>query len=358
MDIQQGNLFISIKIKNSKYSNELMKNLTLALIFCLYNSSYAQDLSELFAKLDTSVVTIQVKEYKIQDQQLTTSGGLGSGVVISTDGLVLTVAHVVDFANEVVVKFANETTYPADVLASSTAADVALLKLRFVPKGLRPAKLGDSETAKIGEQIMVIGAPLGLEHSLSVGHISRKMKKNMLTNGEMAQFIQTDAAINQGNSGGPMFNLNGELIGIVSFILSNSGGFEGLGFAVDVNPIKKSLLEVNSFWVGFEGLFLSESMAGVLNTPQKSGVLVQRVVPNSFAHNIGLKPGFLQSEILGQKLWLGGDIILSIQGMSCNTPHDLGTIKVQIENLQKGDNVLIEVLRKGERIILEANFDN
>ena len=335
-----------------------MRTLSLALIFCLYSSTYGQDLSDLFAKLDTSVVTIKVTEYKIANQQLQASDGLGSGVVISTDGMILTAAHVVEFANEVVVKFANETTYPADVLAVASAADVALLKLRIVPKGLRPAILGDSDTSKIGEQIVVIGAPLGLEHSLSVGHISRKMKKNILSNGEMAEFIQTDAAINQGNSGGPMFNLKGELIGIVSFILSKSGGFEGLGFAVDVNTIIKSLLEVNSFWAGFEGLFLSESMAGVLNTPQKSGVLVQRVVPNSFAHNIGLKPGFLQSEILGEKLWLGGDIILSIQGMSCSTPHDLGNIKKQIDNLNKGDNVLIEVLRKGERIVLEANFAN
>lgn len=326
------------------------------ILFCIHVQG--QDVSELFTHLDSSVVTIQVTVYKIQEQQLRSTSGLGSGVVISADGMVLTAAHVVDFANEVVVKFANETTYPADVLAVAAAADVALLKLRFIPNSLKPAKLGDSDTSKIGEQILVIGAPLGLEHSLSVGHIIRKMKKNILSNGELAEFIQTDAAINKGNSGGPMFNLKGELIGIVSFILSNSGGFEGLGFAVDVNTIKKSLLEVNSFWAGFEGLFLSESMAGVLNTPQKSGVIVQRVVPNSFAHDIGLEPGFLQSEILGKKLWLGGDIILSIQGMSCNTPHDLGSIKTQIENLKKGDNVIIEVMRRGERISLEANFSN
>lgn len=324
-------------------------------IFCYINVQ-SQDVSELFVKLDSSVVTIEVMEYKIQNQRLTATGGLGSGVVISTDGLILTAAHVVEFANEVVVKFTHEAKYPADVLATSTATDVALLKLRLLPKKLKPVVLGNSETTKTGEQILVIGAPLGLEHSLSVGHISRKMKKNILSNGEMAEFLQTDAAINQGNSRGPMFNLKGELIGIVSFILSNSGGFEGLGFAVDVNTIKKSMLEVSSFWTGFEGLFLSESMAGVLNTPQQFGVLVQRVVPDSFAHKIGLKPGFLQSEILGQKLWLGGDIILSIQGMSCNTPHDLGSIKAQIENLKPGENVLIEILRKGKLIVLEANF--
>ncbi len=322
----------------------------------LYSCVNAQDVSSLFEQLDPSVVTIQVTEYKIQNQQLSASEGLGSGVIISKDGLILTAAHVVESANEVVVKLQNETTLKADVLSSSSAGDVALIKLRNPPSNLIAVKPGDSETTKIGEQILIIGAPLGLEHSLSVGHVSRKMKKNMITNGEMAGFIQTDASINHGNSGGPMFNMKGELIGIVSFILSQSGGFEGLGFAVDVNTARKVLFDVNSFWTGFDGIFLGEQLAGALNTPQRSGVLVQRVTPNSFADTIGLKAGFMQSEIVGQKIWLGGDIILSIQGLSCNAPHDLGNIRQQIENLKEGDHVIIEVLRKGEVVLLEANF--
>ena len=178
----------------------------------------------------------------------------------------------------------------------------------------------------------------------------------MISNGGMAGFIQTDASINQGNSGGPMFNMKGELIGIVSFILTNSGGFEGLGFAVDINTAKKVLFDVNSFWTGFDGLFLNEGLAGVFNTPQASGVLIQRVTPDSFADKIGLKPGVIQAEILGQKMWLGGDIILSIQGLSCNAPHDLGNIKKQIENLKVGDQMVIEVLRRGKVLTLTANF--
>lgn len=323
---------------------------------CITTNINAQDLSALFEQLDSSVVTIEVIEYKVKDQQLTTSGGLGSGVIISEEGLIITAAHVVESANEISVKLQNGTAFPADVLSSSTAADVALLKLRTVPPNLKPATVGSSSDSKIGEQILIIGAPRGLEHSLSVGHISRKMKKNMISNGEMAGFIQTDASINQGNSGGPMFNLKGELIGIVSFILTNSGGFEGLGFAVDIDTAKKVLFDVNSFWTGFDGVFLSEGLAGILNTPQKSGVLIQRVTPNSFADKIGMKPGVIQAEILGQKLWLGGDIILSIQGLSCNAPHDLGNIKKQIESLKVGDKVLIDVLRKGKVKTLEANF--
>ena len=333
------------KIKNIVY-----------LLLCITTSLNAQDLSTLFEQLDPSVVTIEVVEYKVKDQRVTKNGGLGSGVIINEEGLIITAAHVVESANEISVKLQNGTTFPADVISSSTAADVALLKLRIVPPNLKPATLGRSSDSKIGEQIFIIGAPRGLEHSLSVGHISRKMDKNMISNGEMAGYIQTDASINQGNSGGPMFNMKGEVIGIVSFILTNSGGFEGLGFAIDIDTAKKILFDVNSFWTGFDGLFLSEGLAGVFNTPQKSGVLIQRVTPNSFADKIGWKPGVFQAEILGQKLWLGGDIILSIQGLSCNEPHDLGNIKKQIEGLKVGDQVLIEVLRKGKVLTLEANF--
>ena len=333
-----------------------IKSIVYLVILVITTNLNAQDLSALFKELDPSVVTIEVIEYKVKDDKITSSGGLGSGVIIDKEGFILTAAHVVESANKVSVKLQNGVEFTADVLSSSTAADVALLKIRTVPINLKPVKVGSSNASEVGEQILVIGAPLGLEHSLSVGHISRKMKKNIISNGEMAGFIQTDASINHGNSGGPMFNAKGELIGIVSFILSNSGGFEGLGFAVDIDTAKKVLFDVNSFWTGFEGVFLSEGLAGVFNTPQKSGVLIQRITPNSFADKIGLKPGVIQAEILGQKLWLGGDIILSIQGLSCNAPHDLGNIKKQIESLKVGDKVLIEVLRKGKVLMLESNF--
>jgi len=333
-----------------------IRSIAFLLVVFVTTNINAQNIATLFEQLDPSVVTIEVIEYKVQDQRVTKNGGLGSGVIIDKDGFIVTAAHVVESANEISVKLQNGTSFPADVISSSTAADVALLKLRVVPLSLKPAVIGNSNASKVGEQILIIGAPRGLEHSLSVGHISRKMNKNMISNGEMAGFIQTDASINQGNSGGPMFNMKGEVIGIVSFILTNSGGFEGLGFAVDINTAKKVLFDVNSFWTGFDGVFLSEGLAGIFNTPQPSGVLIQRVTPNSFADKIGLKPGIIQSEILGQKIWLGGDIILSMQGISCNAPHDLGSIKKQIESLKAGDQVLIEVLRKGKVIALEANF--
>jgi len=335
-----------------------MKILYILILSLIYSPIYAQDISDLFEQVNPSVVTIKVVEFKIKNQHVAVSGGLGSGVIVSSSGLILTASHVVASANKVSIKLLNGNSYPADVISSSAAADVALLQLRIIPPNLKPVKVGNSDNAKIGEKIFIIGSPLGLEHSLSVGYISRKMKKNLLTNGEMAGFIQTDASINQGNSGGPMLNMKGELIGIVSFMLSKSGGFDGLGFAVDINTAKKTLFDVKNFWTGFDGLFLSEAVAGVLNVPQRSGILIQHVTPNSFAAKLGIKPGIVQGEILGQKLWLGGDVILSIQGLSCSVPHDLGNIKQQIENLKVGDKVLMEVLRKGKVVKLEANYND
>lgn len=335
-----------------------MKTNLIIVVLLSFALAKSQDVSALYETLDPTVVTIEVLEYKIKNQQLASSSGLGSGVVVSSDGLILTAAHVVASANEVMVKLQNGKNYQADVISSSSVADVALVKLRNPPNALAVATLGNSDASKVGEQIIIIGAPLGLDHSLSVGHISRKMTKNQLTNGEIAGFIQTDAAINTGNSGGPMFNLKGEIIGIVSFILSNSGGFEGLGFAVDSNTIYKTLFNVNTFWTGFDGILLNPIFASVLNIPQESGVLLQRITPQSFADKIGLKGGYVQAELMGEKIWLGGDILLSIQGISCNKPHDLSSIKDQINNLSAGDKVLIEVLRKGKIIVLEADFTN
>ena len=143
--------------------NEI-KTIIYLLILCIATSLNAQDLSSLFERLDSSVVTIEVIEYKIKDQQLTTSGGLGSGVIINKEGLIITAAHVVESANKISVKLQNGTTFPADVVSSSTAADLALLKLRIVPPNLKPAIIGNSNSSKIGEQILIIGTPRGLEH--------------------------------------------------------------------------------------------------------------------------------------------------------------------------------------------------
>lgn len=304
--------------------------------------------SKLYDNAVKSVATIQTDDYEIQNGDITKTGAIGSGVLIDSLGYILTASHVVHTANTIKVRFQNGKEVKAQVVSSIPSIDVALLKLEYVPEGVFPVKTGNSENTKIGEQIFIIGAPLGFEYSFSTGHISGKMNKSMLAHGQIIEFLQTDAAINHGNSGGPMFNDKGEVIGIISFIVSQSGGFEGIGFAVAITPAKKMLFETSSLWTGFEGYFLDERLAGILNLPQESGMLVQRVTDNSMASKMGMEAGYLKFNYLGDEILLGGDIILSVLGTSCDSPHNFNAIKTQVNNLQKGQSVEIKILRKGK----------
>lgn len=219
-----------------------MKKIAISLVMSVIISThtFSQDFSNLYENAVKSVVTIQVDDYEIKNGGVTKTGGLGSGVLIDSLGHILTASHVVHNALAIKVKFQSGEVVAAQIVSSIPSIDVALLKLESIPKGVIPSKTGNSETTKIGEQIFIIGAPLGFEYSFSTGHISGKLNKSMLARGQMTEFFQTDAAINQGTSGGPMFNSKGEVIGIVSFILSQSGGFEGIGFAVAITPAKKN----------------------------------------------------------------------------------------------------------------------
>jgi len=203
--------------------------------------SEAKSLSKVFKQVNPAVVVILTKEHgysKLHPGETitVTKGGLGSGVVISEDGLVMTSAHVVNVADEVSVHFLDGSKVLAKVISSASQADVALLRLDSVPDDLVAADLGDSDKVSIGDEIFVVGAPYGVDHTLTVGYMSgRRRPKGACSQLVPLEFLQTDAAINQGNSGGPMFSMDGRLIGIVSHILSRSGGSEGLGFATSIN---------------------------------------------------------------------------------------------------------------------------
>src|SRR2546428_13848763 len=198
-------------------------------------------------------------------------GGLGSGVLISPDGKILTAAPVVQTADAIEVEFLTGEPLRAPVLSSEPSADVALLQLEKAPRGPFVAKIGDSDSVEIGAPVFVVGAPLGASHTLTVGYISARRKPNATLSGmSRAEFFQTDAAINQGNSGGPLFNMQGEVIGIVSYILSHSGGSEGLGFAV-TSKVARQLLEQKSFWSGVSGYMLSGDLAQGFNVPPPGG---------------------------------------------------------------------------------------
>ena len=216
--------------------------------------------------------------------------------------------------------------------------------------------LADSDTVKTGEQVFVIGAPYGHDHTLTVGYISNRHQDKILAdNLAPVELFQTDAAINSGNSGGPMFNLSGEVIGIVSHIKSRSGGFEGLGFAITSNVAKEIMK--GSFWSGVEGYLLKDRLAKVFNLPQSAGILVQHVAENSIGSRLDLKASTMPTKVGTEKFLSGGDIILAFGGIRLeNTPETFKKVQSLIKSLKPRDTVEIEVYRDGKVVWLQADI--
>jgi serine protease Do len=316
----------------------------------------AQDLADLFEKNKESVVTIYVAESVSagtgDPRTFTSSMGLGSGVLIKED-VILTASHVVAGAEQIMVQFYDGEAIEAKTFRISRIADVALIRLEKAPTDPHLAMLGDSDEMRIGDNVFVVGAPMGLPYSLSRGVISGKhAEKNISSDGKMLEFFQTDASINTGNSGGPMFNYKGEVVGIVSSILTRSGGFEGIGFAATSNVSRALLTERSSRFFGIDAMILSYEMAMILNVPQESGWLVQHVVMDSPAGRSGIKGGFRTVEIEEQEILLGGDIILQVDAIEITGEESIFKIMEHLNNVESAVTHRIIVLRAGEIIDL------
>jgi len=238
-----------------------------------------------------------------------------------------------------------------------------------VPEGVQPAKLGDSEKAEIGDEIFIVGAPFGMSHTLTVGHLSARRRPNATFGSmETTEVFQTDAAINQGNSGGPMFDMQGNVIGIVSSIMSHSGGSEGLAFATAANTAKQLLLQRKAFWSGIDALVVTGAMAKALNLPQAAGVLVQRVGEGSVGSQLGINPGTLRVTIQGMDILLGGDVILNVNNIAIVDPlsaQSLGNFTTDenyeriynnVAALKPGDPLVVTVLREGKVLKLTTTI--
>jgi S1-C subfamily serine protease len=313
-----------------------------------------ESLAEVFGKSNPSVLVIRAKGRDVSASGVTRFSEIGSGVLISTDGKVMTAAHVVNAMDEITVETVGGESVRAKVIASETAADLSLLQLERVPASMRVGKMGDSNTVRVGDQIMIIGAPYGLSHSMSAGWISARWAPNTVYKAmPLAEFFQTDATINTGNSGGPMFSMAGEVIGIVSHNISKSGGSEGLGFVVTINTAKKLLLEKPSFWSGIEGMMLTGDLAAIFNVPMPSAFLVKTVAKGSAAWDMGLLGGDRIATIGDQQIPVGGDIVLDVDGIAIGSDGNIGKVRDRLASQPPGTPFKMKVLRAGK--VIELN---
>ncbi len=320
----------------------------------------AQSLPDLFDMVNPAVVdilsisetSVAVSQDEIDDVKVA-SGDQGSGILIDNEGTILTASHVIQTAEEVTVTFLDGQTSKAKVIASAHYGDIALIKLTEKVNLPTPAVLADSDKVRVGEKVFVVGAPFGYSHSLSVGHISSRFHTPAMLGSGTMEVFQTDAAMNPGNSGGPLFNMQGEVIGIASHIRSSAGAFNGIAFAVTTNQCV-ALMDRVETWSGIEGVLVSDRLARLFNIPQEFGFLVESVSGASWGGKIGLKPSTLSITINGEEMLVGGDIILKVGDLVVNNdPQFYTELRDYLYALnQSGKKVTVDVLRNGKVLTL------
>jgi serine protease Do len=258
--------------------------------------------------------------------------GQGSGFIVSADGVILTNAHVVQGATEVTVKLTDRREFRAKVLGSDPATDVAVLRIEA--KDLPVVKIGDVAQTRVGEWVVAIGSPFGFENSVSAGIVSAKGRS--LPGDAYVPFIQTDVAVNPGNSGGPLFNLSGEVIGINSQIYSRSGGYQGLSFAIPIDValrVKDQIVatgRASHARLGVSVQDVNQALAESFGLKRTEGALVAAVQPGSAADGAGLQPG---------------DVITMFDGKEIGAAGELSAL---VGQAAPGDKVKLQVLRKGD----------
>lgn len=258
--------------------------------------------------------------------------GLGSGFIINSNGTILTNAHVVADAQEVTVKLTDKREFKARVVGTDPQTDVAVLKIDA--GDLPTVKLGDSNAVRVGEWVVAIGSPFGFENSVTSGIVSARSRS--LPDGTYVPFIQTDVAVNPGNSGGPLFNMKGEVIGINSQIYSRSGGYQGLSFAIPINvavKVENQLVQYGKVSRGRIGVTIQEvnqALARSFGMKEPAGALVSSVEKDGPAAKAGVEPG---------------DVILKVNGQAISSSADL---PLYVADLKPGATAKLEVWRKGE----------
>jgi len=327
-------------------------------------SSEDATLVDLYARVNPAVVNITV--FQAQNGVMVAQGQ-GSGFVYDTNGHVVTNAHVVHGSDQFEVTFSDGTSHNATVVGQDLNSDLAVLQVENMPPAIEPLTLGDMESLAVGQSVVAIGNPFGLDGSLTRGIISALGRTiPALTPFSIPQSIQTDAAINPGNSGGPLLNLNGEVIGINRAIFTTSSTSvgeptsSGIGFAVSINIVKRvlpTLMAGKTYDYPYVGIFslndISIIQQEALGLKQTTGVYVTDVVTGSPADKAGVHAGDKPTDITG--LNAGGDLITAIDGTPVDSFNEF--ISYLILNKAPGDKVTLTILRGAEEIKLEVTLE-
>jgi len=304
----------------------------------------------------TSTSVVSNSFFGAQEQQ-----AQGSGFVIDKDGHVVTNYHVVEGAKKVQVSFSDEEQMDATVVGSDPSTDIAVLKIQgAMSRSLTPLALGDSSVVKVGDAVVAIGNPFGLERTVTAGIVSALQRRIQAPNGfQIDEVIQTDAAINHGNSGGPLLNANGDVIGVNAQIETESGGNVGIGFAIPIDTVKDvagQLIKegkVEHAYLGVELTTITSDLASNFRVPVDKGVLIQHVRDGSPAADAGLMGGTTQVVLAGQTFWLGGDVITKVDGQAVETSDQLASV---VTSKQPGDSLDLEVHRGQETLNVKVEL--
>jgi len=321
-------------------------------------SAAQQATVNVYKRVSPSVVHIAVEGSSMFDS------GTGSGFVYDRQGHIVTNHHVVASERNVIVTFSDDTRAPAEVVGTDPSSDLAVIKVDVPEPLLVPVDLGDSNSLQVGEQAIAIGNPFGFERTMTVGVVSSlgrvvPQENNGGYRFSIANLIQTDAAVNPGNSGGPLIDIQGRVIGINSFIFSETGVSSGVGFAIPVDTVKRivpALIADGRYahpWLGISGQDIDNLLAESLTLPVERGVLVQVAFQDGPAGEAGLRGGGREAEVEGslRVVRVGGDIIVGIDDKSVGGMDDLITY---LETRQVGQQVVLTVIREEQEQKVEV----
>ncbi|MDC6463593.1 trypsin-like peptidase domain-containing protein [Nitrosopumilus sp.] len=314
----------------------------------ILTKSETLSLIEIFEKSEPGVVRVNIQKNQTENER----GSVGSGFVFDKQGHIITNAHVIKDATKTVVTFLDGRSYNAEIIGVDEYTDIGVIKVNADLKLLNPLSLGDSSNLQVGEPITAIGNPFGLSGSMTSGIISQMGRLLPSNSGySIPDVIQTDAAINPGNSGGPLLNMRGEIVGINTAIQSTTGEFTGVGFAIPSQTVEKivpTLISDGEYkhpWIGISGTDIDLDMANVMGLENTLGFLILTVIEDSPASDAGLIGSNKMIEVEGREYSIGGDIIVSVDGIEVRKIDD---ILIHLQRVKAvGDEMILEVLRDG-----------